>query len=90
LIGIVTGELERSLRPAKARGPSYRPRTGQVFRQFRGGIEIGTAVLHAANFHADRKLWPDGEKLSIWIDRAASAGVQAAVERMAKIFVQRA
>lgn len=88
-IGIVTGELERSLKPAKVRGPSYRPRKGQVFRQVRGGIEIGTSVLHAGFFHADRELWPEGDKLSIWIDRATSAGVQAAVERLAKIFVQR-
>lgn len=88
-IGIVTHELERSLKAAKARGPSYRSRKAQVFRKVRGGIEIGSAVLHAKYFHADRRLWPEGADLELWLQRATQAGVVAAVERLAKIFVQR-
>lgn len=88
-IGIVTHELERSLKASKARGPSYRPRKGQIFRPIRGGIEIGTAVIHATFFHEDRRLWPEGTDLELWLTRATQAGVEAAVIRLAKIFVQR-
>lgn len=89
LIGVLTGELKRSLKPTKVRGPSYRPRKGQIFRKVRGGIEMGTAVLHAGFFHEDRQLWPDGADLELWQDRAVQAGVTAVVQRLARIFVQR-
>lgn len=88
-IGIVTGELEKSLRASKARGPSYRPRKNQIFRSVRGGIEMGTAVRHANFFHEDRQLWPDGALLELWQNRAVQAGVTAVVIRIAKIVAQR-
>jgi len=87
-IGILTGMLERSLRPGKANGPGYRPKKDQIFRKFKGGIELGTAVPHSESFHSERPMWPDGEELEPWIDRATEAGVNAAVQRVAKIFVQ--
>lgn len=88
-IGIVTHALEKSLRPTKARGPSYRPRKNQIFKKLRGGIELGSSIDYAEFFHEVRELWPDGDRIELWQDRAVQAGVTAVVERLAKIMAQR-
>jgi len=55
---IVSGRLEKSLRPGSVDGTEYRPPAEQVFQRHWGGVTIGTEVEYAAKQHKTRPLWP--------------------------------
>lgn len=80
-IGHDTGALLESLAPTDTN--PYRPGPNQTFEVRNGKMTFGSKIPYFHRFHKHRKLWP--EDISLWHDRATSAGVRSMMARLQEV-----
>lgn len=77
---IVSHRLEKSLRPGRVSGGSYRGPAEQVFQISPSLVILGSKVPYAAHQHRTRRLWPPVRKMLPWITQAAADATDEIVE----------
>lgn len=83
-IGIVTGEMETSLRPGRVMGPTYLPPKGQKFAVRYGRFTIGSNVPHTKYFNRDRPVVPKGRKFKQLQRQAIKAALPSVRQEIRK------
>ena len=81
---VVSGRLERSLKPGRAATQSYVPPPDQIYNLETSQLEIGTSVPYAAKQHETRPLWPGN--VSNWISESLAFAVEKFSRRVVRNF----
>lgn len=77
-IGIVSGDLERSISPGKlSSNYSYSKPKHQIFEINPSSIRVGSDLIYASRFHHKRRLWPAKAKMGPWQRFAAKKATAA-------------
>lgn len=85
-IGIVSGDLERSLSPGKiSSNYTYSRPKHQIFEVEAKQIRIGSDLIYASRFHRKRRLWPAKAKMGPWQKYAAKKATASLAAYLATV-----
>lgn len=85
-IGIDTGRLETSLRPAPATLGYHPTNRDQIaIIPARGVATFGTSVPYAHHFHKKRPIFPPADRMQSWSQRATAAGRDGVLRHLQRI-----